>query len=87
MKVIKYKIIIKFNGLKTKLNDTINHFGRRRVATVGASVCVLLLAGGVTTAVALSGGFDGVNPDNSTINKTVKVEKHQGDALEIYKNK
>ena len=67
-------------NLKTKLNDTVNHFGRRRVAVVGASVCVLLLAGGITTAVALSGGFDGVNPDNSTINKTVKVEKHQGDA-------
>ena len=72
---------------KTKLNDTINHFGRRRVAVVGASVCVLLLAGGITTAVALNGGFDCVNQDNTITNNSTKAEKHHGDALEIYKNK
>ena len=67
-------------NVKSKFNDAINHFGRRRVAVVGASVCVLLLAGGVTTAVALSGGFDGVNPDNAISSNPTKAEKHQGDA-------
>ena len=67
-------------NVKSKFNDAINHFGRRRVAVVGASVCVLLLAGGVTTAVALSGGFDGVNPDNAISSNSTKEEKHHGDA-------
>ena len=65
---------------KTKLSEAINHFGRRRVAVVGASVCVLLLAGGITTAVALNGGFETGNSDNATASKIVKSEKHHDDA-------